>query len=135
MTTRRRMRERGSVMIETALSLLVFLMILFGIMDYGRALFAYNFVSFAAGQGARYAMVRGSSSSTPATATTVQDYVRNQAVALDKNAITVATTWAPDNKPGSTVQVAVTYSFQPVVPFLPSSAMVFKNTTKMTITR
>jgi Flp pilus assembly protein TadG len=38
-------------------------MLIFGIIDFGRALYAYHFVANAARDGARYAIVRGGSSS------------------------------------------------------------------------
>ena len=47
---------------------------LFGIMDCARALYCYHFVSYAARQGTRYAMVRGSTwSSNPCANTTSFD--------------------------------------------------------------
>lgn len=112
--------ERGSALIEGALSLTVFLMIIFGIMEFGRAVFAYNFVSSAARTASRYAMVRGSSSGHPATTSDISNFVSNQAIGLDRSAVTVTTTWTPDNSPGSTVKVAVKYSFQPIAPFIPT---------------
>ena len=51
--------EMGSEMLEFALSATIFFTIVFGIADMCRAMYAWNFASFAAQQGARYAMVRG----------------------------------------------------------------------------
>ena len=51
--------EQGSAMIEFALSLTVLLTLLFGIIDVGRALYAYDWVYNAARQTTRWAMVRG----------------------------------------------------------------------------
>ncbi len=56
--------ERGSAFIEFALVSVVFLSLLLGIIDVGRALFAYDFVSSAARRATRYAMVRGTSCSS-----------------------------------------------------------------------
>lgn len=55
-----RTRERGSAVAEFALAATVFLGLMFGIMDICRAMYAYEFVTFAARAGARWATVRGS---------------------------------------------------------------------------
>jgi TadE-like protein len=55
----------GQILVEAALSLIVLLTVVFGIMGLGLALYAYNFVSEAARKGSRDAMVRGSEAATP----------------------------------------------------------------------
>jgi Flp pilus assembly protein TadG len=52
-------RKRGSALIEFAVASMVFLAFVFGTIDFARFLYAYEFVTFAARAGARYAMVRG----------------------------------------------------------------------------
>jgi len=70
----------------------------------------------------RWASVHGSASSQPATANTVQDYVRSQAAGLTTGNIVVSTTWIPNKNPGSTVSVNVSYSAAPVFTWnLPAS--------------
>ena len=132
---RRRKNQRGSNLVETALCLTVFLMILFGIIDFSRAIFAYNFVSYAARQGARYAVVRGQASGHAASAGDVQNYVRQQAIALDSSAVNVNTTWSPDNSSGSTVQVQVRYSFSPILPYIPGGSYSLSSTSRMLISQ
>ena len=53
-------RDEGSALLEFAFSLGIFLLITFGIMYICMALFAYEYVDFAAREGARWAIVRGS---------------------------------------------------------------------------
>lgn len=130
---RRFRSERGSTMVEGALCLMVFLMMIFGIMDFGRAVFAYNSISWAAREGARYAMVRGSSSGHQATATDVKNYVLSRTVGMVSSDIGVSTTWNPDASAGSTVSVAVTYSFTPFGPYMPAGPLSLKSTSKMVI--
>jgi len=132
---RRRRRQRGSGLVETALCFTVFLMVLFGIIDFGRSMFAYNFVSYAAREGARYAIVRGQSSGHTASATDISTYVKSEAIGLDPADITVSTTWNPDSRPGSTVQVRVQYNFQPIVPYMPSGTWALASTSKMLISQ
>ena len=73
--------ERGSSLVEFALVLTVLFMLIFGIIDFSRAVYTYNFLSSAASAGARYAMVRGATCTTwtsacPAAASDVTTYVR-----------------------------------------------------------
>jgi Flp pilus assembly protein TadG len=56
--------EAGSALVEFALASVIVLTVLFGIIDMGRALYAYDWVSDAARRGTRYAMVRGTGSCT-----------------------------------------------------------------------
>jgi Flp pilus assembly protein TadG len=53
--------EQGSAMVEFALVLTILLTLMFGVMDFSRALYAYHFLSNAAREATRYASVRGSS--------------------------------------------------------------------------
>jgi Flp pilus assembly protein TadG len=54
-----RHRERGSAIAETAMVLVVAMMLVFGIIDFGRLIYAYHTIASMARQGARWAMVRG----------------------------------------------------------------------------
>ena len=116
----RRRRSRGSTLVESAIVAVVFLLLLVGIMEFGRLGLAYNEVSFAAQCAASYASVRGSSSGHPAAASDVQSAAKVYTGALDNSQVTVTTTWTPNNNPGSTVKVKVTYKFDTVL--LPLSA-------------
>ena len=92
--------EAGSALIEFALATIVILVVLFGIIDMGRAAFAYDWVSNAARTATRYAMVRGTSCSTllsgcnvgppqGAYETDVRAYVNSQAIGIDTSKLTV----------------------------------------------
>ncbi|MGC2422448.1 MAG: TadE family protein [Candidatus Acidiferrales bacterium] len=131
-------RQRGSTLVEFAVVLTVLFMFLFGVMDFARALYAYHFVANAAREGARYAIVRGSTCSSwgtacPAAASDIQTYLRNVPPGINPNNVTVTTTWTPNNNPGSTVQVKVQYSFQFILPFLPKSTLVMTSASQMVI--
>ena len=117
--------QRGSALIELSLCLLAFLMLTMGAMDFGWAVYAYNFCSYAAQDAARWASVHGSLSASPATAADVQNHITSQAVGLSSNLFTITTCWAADcmtsgspasgeNAPGSTVSVQVQYLIQPL---------------------
>jgi Flp pilus assembly protein TadG len=57
MSTTHRQRERAQALVEFALVLPVFLLILFTIFDFGRAIYAYNAISNAAREGGRTAII------------------------------------------------------------------------------
>lgn len=109
----RKRRQRGSGLVEGALCFSAFIFITFGVMEFAMAIYAYNFCAYAAQDAARWASARGSNYPVPATPADVQTYVAGQAVGLP-SPVNVTTTWQPDNKPGGTVQVIVSYSLIPL---------------------
>lgn len=120
--------ERGVYIVESAITFSVFLLLMFGVMEFGRAIWAYSSIAHAGREGVRYAIVRGSESGRAVAATDVQDFVRNKA---GLSTATVTTTWTPDNNPNSVVQVKVDYNFQPVIPLIPSMSLT--STSRMVI--
>ncbi len=121
-------------MVEFAMILLVALTLIFGIIQASLALYAFSFVSYGARCGARYAMVHGSRSPSPATGSAVQTYVQSLAFPLDTSSMTVTTSWNPNNTPGSTVTVGVTYIFRPLAPFLGTTNLTMSSTAQAVIT-
>jgi Flp pilus assembly protein TadG len=91
--------------------MVVFMTVIFGTMEFGRMIWAYNLVSHAVREATRYAMVHGRSSSHPATTDDIKSVITSQAVGLDPTSLKVNVSWIPDNKPGSAVKVALTYTF------------------------
>jgi Flp pilus assembly protein TadG len=134
--------EQGNAMVEFALSVAVLLTLLFGIIDVGRALYAYDWLYNGARQATRWAMVRGSHCDshlqgcpTGATNDTITQYVTNQlpagygngldATGIDISAVTVSSKCfsaniasVPPCGPTSYLQVQITYQFQFITPFL-----------------
>lgn len=125
--------ERGNGMVESALCFSAFLLIVFGVMEFALAVYAYNFCSYASQDAARWASARGANYPAPVSSSDVQTYVRNQAVALP-NSVNVTTGWNPNNSPGSTVQVTVSYSFVPLAGVTLHSNLQLSSTAIMVIT-
>lgn len=124
MTVRNRHGERGQAMVEFSMAAFVALILIFGILEFGRALFTYDVVANAARIGARYAIVRGAdscagNSGCTVTTATVQSYVRSESPGVTVASLGVATTWpgnaeclvSPYTAPGCPVKVVVTYPF------------------------
>jgi Flp pilus assembly protein TadG len=114
----RRMQRwlRGQTMVEFAAVALPMCIVVFGIIVVGMAIYSYSFVCYGAREGVRYAIVHGSASLSPASASDIQNYVQNKARSLNTSYLNVSTNWKPDNKPGSVVRVQVNYGFQPFFP-------------------
>jgi Flp pilus assembly protein TadG len=128
-------RGRGAALIESALVLLLFLTLVLGTIEIGRMVFAYNFVSWAASSGSRFASVRGERSGQPASAKDVRDFVMARAIGVDPRAVAVQTAWTPNALPGSVVRVTVSYDFTPLVGFLPAGRARFGSRSEATITQ
>jgi Flp pilus assembly protein TadG len=140
--------EQGQVLVEFALSVLVFLVLVFGILDFGRALYTYHAVSYAARAGTRYAIVRGSActgvSGCPATQGSVTSYIESVSPNLNPSDLNVSVNWvtgntgcpagtSPTDSPGCSVQVAITYKFIWLFSFLPATTMT--STSQMVISQ
>ncbi len=136
--------EQGNALVEFALAVVVLLSLLFGIIDIGRALYAYDWLYNGARQATRWAMVRGSQCDSllqpicpfGATGTNVFQYVTNtlptgygnglDTTGIDTSAVMVNTNcFAGDSAPNpppcaatANVQVQIMYQFHFITPFL-----------------
>jgi Flp pilus assembly protein TadG len=145
----KRRPERGATLVEQALVLVLFLTVVFAIIDFGRALYTYHFVSNAAREATRWASVRGTACTAPdcpAKPGDVQTYVANvSGLGLDPTKVTATTTIVtPPNgvpgcdnnpKPGCVVEVEVDYSYNFIFPFLPTGPLLMKSTSQMVISQ
>jgi Flp pilus assembly protein TadG len=127
-TRRRRNGQKGSAIVELSICFLGFFMLTLGALDFGWAVYAYNFCTFAARDASRWATVHGSSSATSsncsgspgiaggcaANSSDVSSYVSAMAVGLNTSNLTVTTTWTPDTNPGAEVNVTVAYAVAPI---------------------
>jgi Flp pilus assembly protein TadG len=147
----RRYRDRGQSLVEFALVLPIFLLMLMGIVDAGRLIYTYNTVSNAARDGARVAIVNQSTTGTNTCDTTsATAYAVGCAVAsglvlnIDPTTdVTVQYNDATDTTPCSPVAfgciavVTVTGTYQPLTPVIGQiiGTIDVSSTTKMPIER
>jgi Flp pilus assembly protein TadG len=128
--------EEGSTVLEFGSVVIMFCMLTFGIMDFGRALFAYHFISHVTREATRYAIVRGAVSGTPVTADDISNYVKAMTpLGIDPSDITVTTTWTPDNNPGSKVRIEVDDDFHFILPLLPKHEIQMSSASEMVISQ
>ena len=121
----------GASAVEFAFVVPILVALSFGAIDGGRAMLTFNSVERLARDGARYASVRGSENPSPATEDNVIDYLKSRASGLDDVKLGVNVTWTPNNDPGGTVAVRVTYGFDTL--FLPLDTFNFDTTSTLNI--
>lgn len=102
--------RRGATMVEFSLGFIIFLIVLLGIMEFGRAVWTYTTVAHAAKQATRYAIIRGTA--IPASDADIRNVAERNAIGLSSSELGVFPTWSPDRERGSFVQVQVTYPFR-----------------------
>lgn len=148
--------EAGTALVEFALSMVLVLTIIFGIIDFGRAMFAYIWVANTARTGARYVMVTGASclysngTSCGASNTQLINYLQNNsqgitftstcpisgnqgAVCIQAGCINAV---AKDQLPcasGVKGAVQVQYQFGFICPFLPRQTWTMTSTSARTV--
>jgi Flp pilus assembly protein TadG len=139
--------DSGSNLVEYAILFIAFMMLMFGITGFGHALYAYTFVSNVARDASRWAAVNGSTCGSdnscngvgimnngPASPGDVTTYVTNRTpLGIDPAQITVTTTFIPDNKPGSFVEVQVQYNFTFIFPLIRTSVLPLSSTSETVV--
>lgn len=100
--------DRGASLVEFAFAGPIFLFLLLGIVEFGRALYDYNLVANGARLGARYAAVRGTTCDAtkfsqftnpdlrpcPATVPDISKFVQDSSPGVSATDLTVNSTWA-----------------------------------------
>jgi Flp pilus assembly protein TadG len=153
--------EEGQTIVETAMSMIMLLTFMFAVFEVGMALYSYHFISEAAREGTRYAIVRGSSAgggncAAPGPPTCIAQggnntgdiatYVKYLGFpGINPNKMTVNTVWsayptgtsctpsAACNNPGNLVTVTVQYTFPLNVPFVPAYTYTMSSQSAMII--
>lgn len=147
-----RYRERGASMVEFAIAATALLLMMFGILEFGRVMYTYHTVSNAARLGSRWAIVRGSGCAVldhcNATSADIQTWVQSQVPMVDSNTLSVSATWSTSTDPsvdcsasdptgnngmGHLVCVTVSYPFNFAVPFVSQTPLTLTSTSKMVI--
>jgi Flp pilus assembly protein TadG len=151
--------ERGQALLEIAMCSVLLLLLLFGSMELSLALYSYHFVSAAAREGTRYAVVRGSGCTVagcPATQASIQNYVRELGFpGINPSSMTVTVTCGPNPTPpaspvlaacvatggtpnyvqGNLVQVVISYQYLLIVPFFRTNTIHMTSTSQMVISQ
>jgi Flp pilus assembly protein TadG len=134
--------RRGQATVEFALILPVFLVILAGSVEFGRAFWSYGLLLQAAQEGARQGAVLGSATNdTTITTTTQQTAAKGGLVISTSNVVisatcsyTSSTSIAAANRTrGNVLTVQTRYPFTPLIPFLPMTLLNLVTSSSMEI--
>jgi Flp pilus assembly protein TadG len=139
---RRRPRTRGQALVEFAVVLPVFLLILSGILDFGFLLYSRMTVISATREGARVAI--DAPKSTTAQQAQIPNLVRTRvtdaAAGLNTAALTTTPTCIPacnfaagTAKAGDSVKVVVTYDYHSIFPLLFGQTIQMSSTVQMVL--
>ena len=158
-----RLSDDGGTLVEMALSCLILIPILFGIIQLSIGLYCYHYAADAAREATRFAIVRGGNcnsifnsaycsptdgNGTGATSNDIAQYVKGLGYPFSGK-VTTTTKWCvaggtpatwtscsttqTDNQTGNQVQVKVTYAYPLIIPFLKSNTLNIGSTSSMTI--
>lgn len=118
--------EKGQSLVEFALVLPLFLVLVFAIVDFGMGFHAWITVTNAAREGARVGAVG-------ADAATIEQRVRDTADTLDQTQLQVVVTNA-QGPPGESVVVQVEYQYDLITPLASVIQLASGNTISTTLT-
>lgn len=125
----RRLRDdcRGVAAVEFALMAPVFLGLVIGVIEFGRAAYTQGVVSFAAEEATRYAVVNYS-----ITEEEVRDLTEDCLLGINRDHINAIVVTGPidpvDNT--RTISVQVSYDFQFLLPYMPDGVIAISGTSR-----
>ena len=133
---RKSKNERGATLVEFAIGATVFVMSLFAVLEFGRALWVHNALTDAARRGARYAVLHSINSDTNVANVVVYGDPTGgtKPIVPDLNTGNVEVTYSSDfvvNQGTATVKIT-NYQFQFVLPFLPTAITMPSYSTTLT---
>lgn len=114
--------ERGAVMAEMALLLPILLLLLFGLLEFGRMYNARITLTHATREGARELAISRDGSAA-------EDATRSAAVSLDQDLLTVNAPASCDS--GNPASVTTQYQFTYSIPFFPGDTITMNSTSVM----
>jgi Flp pilus assembly protein TadG len=123
----------GMAAIELALVSLLYFPLIFGIIEFGRYAADRQDLMHAVYLTSRYAVVHGSSSTSPATTATLRTMVGSKLLLLPASGVQASASFSPDNKPNSRVTITATYTWTPLVPMLNLPSTTISATSTATI--
>lgn len=128
-------RSPGQTFAEFGVSAGVFLLLLFGIMQMAMAVNAYNDISTAAREAARYAIVHSPTSAVPETNSTIAGVAVNYAPFLSTADVTVS--FPSDaripTQSDALIQIAHTYPLN--IPFMSSINLQLSSSSRMLVSQ
>jgi len=121
---RRTPADSGSAIVEMAVALPLFLLVVFGVFEYALVLFTYCNATFACRHSARYAAMHSTASIAPATVSQLQTMTKSLLFLSSNLSPTVSVSYlnpnngnASTNTVGNVVEIGVSWSQTVKIPF------------------
>jgi Flp pilus assembly protein TadG len=134
-TSKNRNKQRGATLVEFSIAATVFLTVMFGVVEFGRALWTHNALTDAARRGARYAVVHQASEIDDVKNVVVYGDPAGGTKPVVENLTTdnVEVNYSGFGLDVGTVQVTITnYEFRFVVPIVSTKIQMPSYTTTLT---
>jgi Flp pilus assembly protein TadG len=127
--------ETGAMLIEMAVVLPTFFMLLFGIFSFSIALFGRGNAICAANEAARYASVHSATALVPSSTASVKSYAAGFLYAAPTAGTVISTTYSAGNVVGGTVTVTVSVTYSTGIPFYGIHNVTVTGSSQRTISR
>jgi len=125
--------DAGQSLIEMAVVLPTFFLLLFGLFQFSIILFGLGNATFAARAAARYASVNSASSLSPCSTASITAIAMQYLPLAPADTVTVSPTWSAGNSIGSSVTVVVKIVYPFKVPFAPQQQLTVQSTAVRTV--
>ncbi len=123
----------GSAAVEFALVSTAYTAMLLGVVQIALYVADQQDLISAVHATGRYAIVHGSSSSSPATIAALKQMVGSKLIVINSASVTANASFSPNNSPGSTVTITASYTWKPIVPLLHLPSATISATSAATI--
>jgi Flp pilus assembly protein TadG len=133
--TRTAANSRGQTLIEFAVTLPVFCVLLFGVFEFGMALASDCSATYAIREGSRFASLHSSTSLAPATTAQIQNVVTQNLFMPNAVSIAVGVYYGGGNAINGEVGIGLTWNQQVNIPFFKNQSLAMNVATYRWITR
>jgi Flp pilus assembly protein TadG len=133
----RRRHPAGQVISEFGVIAVVFVVLIFAVMEMAAAIFAYSTICEAAREAARYAIAHSPTSANPATNAQIQQVAVNAAPTLGLSTSDVSVSWPADsNLPSKDdVKITISYSYSLSIPLIKPITLTLSSTAQSLVSQ
>ena len=132
----KRHAKRGSSLPETVIIMICFLTLMFGLFDFGRAVYTYAWLFNISQKAQRWAMVRGSNctllTDCSLTANELKNFIQTNAFGIPLSGFTTLSA-IPGTTAGTRVTIYMDYTFKLAFPFMPKNPIFMSATSRGTV--
>lgn len=129
------MQSRGQALVELAVTMPLFCMLLFGVVEFGMGLVSYCSAGYAIREGSRFASLHSSTSLAPATTANIQSVIQQHLYMPNATSVSIGVYYGGGNVINSEVGIGLTWTQQVNIPFFKQQGLSMGVSTYRWITR